>query len=129
MSDTLTYPVRHILPAVKRISGRFFPQGAGAVNNTQNRGGGFTVTRTAKGVFQVVFDGAYKALLDVQACTVSAGADFLLTRVTEVTDGPSQLASITITTQAVGGEGPAAYDPSAGESVSFSCDFTDLEVQ
>lgn len=43
----------------RRISGRFFPQGAGAIVNASNIGRGFSVARTGVGRYVVTLDGGY----------------------------------------------------------------------
>lgn len=46
----------------KIIAGSFCPNGAGAVDNTQNTGMGFTVARTGVGVFTFTLTDKYVAL-------------------------------------------------------------------
>lgn len=49
--------IRHVGKRRVRISGRFFPQGSGAIDNTQNQGkAGWTVARTSQGVFTLTLD-------------------------------------------------------------------------
>lgn len=60
--------VKHVGKRRVRISGRFFPQGAGAVVNTSNQGkAGWTVARTAQGVFTITLDRRYLKVYPIGA--------------------------------------------------------------
>lgn len=53
-------PIKTIATRRVRITGRFFPQGAGAIVNASNIGKtGWTVARTGVGVYQVTLDRKY----------------------------------------------------------------------
>jgi hypothetical protein len=60
-----------------RISGRFFPQGAGAIVNTQQSGQkGWTVARTSQGVFTLTIDRRWLKLVPTGlSLQLSAAAD------------------------------------------------------
>ena len=47
------------------ISGAFYPNGVGAVDNTANHGKGFTVTRTAAGKFSIVLDAPIRRCISI----------------------------------------------------------------
>lgn len=52
--------IKHVGKRRVRISGRFFPNGAGAIDNTQNQGKtGWTVARNATGQFILALDRRY----------------------------------------------------------------------
>lgn len=47
-------PIKHAGKRRVRISGRFFPQGAGAIVNSSNQGkAGYTVARVSQGLFRI----------------------------------------------------------------------------
>lgn len=57
-------PVRHVGKRRVRISGRFFPNGSGAIDNTLNQGKkGWTVARTAQGVYTLTLERRWMKLV------------------------------------------------------------------
>lgn len=61
------------------ISGAFYPNGGGAVDNTANHGKGFTVTQGAAGVFSIVLDSPIKRCVSiVSSLDLAADADVKL---------------------------------------------------
>ena len=77
MSNIPTYTVRGALePFVELMVGKFFPNGASAVDNTKNVGRGFTVTRTGVGVLLVTLEDGWPALLAaIAGAELAAAAD------------------------------------------------------
>jgi hypothetical protein len=52
-----------------RLAGSFVMNGASAIDNTQNRGKGFTVARTAPGTFSINLTSSYLSLIMVVGTT------------------------------------------------------------
>lgn len=83
---------QHRQGGCKTVSGRFRPNGAGAVSNTLNVGMGFTVARSAAGRFTITLDDKYSALLHATVTlwkTALPGDAYMLRVVSETvaTDG------------------------------------------
>ena len=83
------------------VVGRFRPNGTSAVDNTLNKGEGFTVARTAAGDFTITLTDTYTALISANVA-VHAAADTDLTVTlgaeTVATDGKVKLTVLTATT-------------------------------
>ena len=50
------------------VTGRFFPEGAGAIVNSKNEGGGYTVARTNAGEYTVTFNDKFASFV---SCNVT----------------------------------------------------------
>lgn len=69
--------IKHVGKRRVRISGRFFPNGSSAVSASSNQGkAGWSVARTAQGVFTITLDRRYLKVFPVgQSLQLSALAD------------------------------------------------------
>lgn len=107
----------------KHITGRFFPQGAGAVVNASNKGRGFTVARTGVGVFLVTLGDAYVDYLDGGATPKDVATPVMHCRITAVNlDANGRVATIQITNYTAANPGVAS-DIAANAASWISFDF------
>lgn len=83
MGMTSSAEARHVMGDVVRVSGRFRPNGSSAIDNSLNKGAGFTVAYISAGLYRVTFKkvgvellaGAPALMLDAAAdMTVQYGA-------------------------------------------------------
>ena len=74
MSTNIFFDAQALNPGVKIVAGTFKPNGTGAVDNTVNKGAGWTVARTAVGKFIVTLDSVYPGLLSAQVSLQHNGA-------------------------------------------------------
>ena len=66
--------IKHVGKRRIRISGRFFPQGAGAVVNSSNEGkAGWTVARSSQGLWTLTLDNVFLKLVPI-SCTLQLAA-------------------------------------------------------
>jgi len=74
MAEKIFFDVQALNPHVKIIAGTFKPNGTSAIDNTVNKGAGWTVARTAVGKFIVTLDSVYPGLLSAQVSLQHNGA-------------------------------------------------------
>lgn len=74
MSTNIFFDAQALNPGVKIVAGTFKPNGTSAIDNTVNKGAGWTVARTAVGKFIVTLDSVYPGLLSAQVSLQHNGA-------------------------------------------------------
>lgn len=81
----------------KRISGRWFPNGSSAVDNTLNVGYGFTVTRLATaGLFRIDFEKPFPKLANFEAKVNHATTYYHAPVTSVITDTQGRVTGVTI---------------------------------
>lgn len=127
----LFYPLFSRNREEKRICGRYFPNGASAVNNLLNVGYGFTVTRLATaGLFRIDFEKPFNQLLKCDLKVAHATADFSAVVTSIITNTAGAVTGVTfqVYTSAVS---PTISDiPAAATSwISIDAAFIDSRVR
>jgi len=74
MAEKIFFDVQALNPHVKLIAGTFKPNGSSAIDNTANKGAGWTVARTGTGEYTVTLDDVYPGLLSAQVSLQHNGA-------------------------------------------------------
>ena len=74
MAEKIFFDVQALNPHVKIIAGTFKPNGSSAIDNTANKGAGWTVARTGTGEYTVTLDDVYPGLLSAQVSLQHNGA-------------------------------------------------------
>ena len=74
MAEKIFFDVQALNPHVKIIAGTFKPNGSSAIDNTVNKGAGWTVARSDTGKFTVTLDDKYPGLLSGQVSLQHNGA-------------------------------------------------------
>jgi len=74
MAEKIFFDVQALNPHVKIIAGTFKPNGSSAIDNTVNKGAGWTVARSGTGHYVVTLDDAYPGLLSAQVTLQHNGA-------------------------------------------------------
>jgi hypothetical protein len=117
--DRTTYPANHYGANRVIVAGRFRPNAGSAVDNTLNKGVGFTVARTGAGAFTVTIAGyPFGQIDDVQWSLWLNAADDKF-----VQGGPIDSAAGTIKVVVWDISGAAATDvaSNANNWITFSC--------
>ena len=74
MAEKIFFDVQALNPHVKIIAGTFKPNGSSAIDNTVNKGAGWTVSRSAVGKYVITLDDKYPGLLSGQVSLQHNGA-------------------------------------------------------
>lgn len=103
------------------ICGSFVPNGASAIDNTQNKGKGFTVAYTSTGVYTVTFTDKYGARMSCHASLVQATR----TQTVEVASCDPAGPTMVIHSSAHGAWSLADVTAAAGTRIDFTVHFDD----
>lgn len=100
MASKIFREIQTLQRGVKILQGSFRPNGTSAVDNTLNKGKGFTVARTGVGDFTITLDDAWNHLVAAQvALMLAAAADSVVilgpADVTTATGGTVELFVLT----------------------------------
>lgn len=103
------------------VCGSFKPNGSSAIDNSLNKGKGFTVAYTSTGVYTVTFSDAYGARMSAHASLVQATR----TQTVEVASCNPQTKTMVIHASAHGAWSLADVTAAAGTYIDFTCHFDD----
>lgn len=93
MADRTLFDMQSISRGVVHIPGAFRPNGAGAIDNTLNKGHGWTVARTGVGVYRVTFEDVWVDWISIQAALSKAALADEYVRVAAI-DVPNKIFDI-----------------------------------